>query len=319
MSARYPAKYDALIDTETWAFIGRSDELVPPGDGDPSVADRRRAYDGLCRAFHAGYPDGVAADDTSAPGPAGPVPIRTYRRQRRDETAVVLYLHGGGYMLGGLDSHDDVCAEICERTGFIVASADYRLAPEHPHPAAFEDALAAFEWVAANYDCPVIACGDSAGGNLSAAVSHATRGRSKRPAGQVLIYPALGGNMNVGSYQENAQAPGITLADIHYYERMRFAGSAAPATDPRAAPLRDEDFSRLPPTVAITAQCDPLADDGPAYVDAITGASGRAVCFEEPGLIHGYLRARHSVKKARESFTRIVEAVTALGYGKWPY
>ncbi len=319
MAGPYPAKYDTLIDAETWAFIERSDDLSASGDDEPSVAEIRRAYDRLCRAFHAGHPEGVAAEDASVPGPACPLPIRTYRRQRQDETAVVLYLHGGGYMLGGLHSHDDVCAEICGRTGFVVVSADYRLAPEHPHPAAFEDALAAFEWVSGEFNRPVVLCGDSAGGNLSAAVSHASRDRAQSPAGQVLIYPALGGDRDRGSYVNNAQAPGITTADIDYYERMRFGGLADPSPDPRAAPLIDDDFSRLPPTVIVTAQCDPLADDGPAYAQAVSSAGGKAVCFEEPGLIHGYLRARHSVKRARDSFTRIVDAVTALGLDRWPY
>ncbi|TIP02421.1 MAG: alpha/beta hydrolase, partial [Mesorhizobium sp.] len=195
-------------------------------------------------------------------------------------------------------------------------SLDYRLAPENLHPAAFDDAMDAFEWAAKTYDCPVLLCGDSAGGNLCAAVAHATRGHAKKPAGQVLIYPGLGGDHSKGSYVTHAEAPMLTVRDLDFYKHVR-TGGVDMTGDITLYPLADADFANLPPTVLITAQCDPLSSDGEAYRDRVIAAGGRAFWFEEPGLVHGYLRARHMVGRARTSFTRIVEALSALGRGDW--
>ncbi|TGS90101.1 steryl acetyl hydrolase, partial [bacterium M00.F.Ca.ET.177.01.1.1] len=128
--------------------------------------------------------------------------------------AVVIYYHGGGFVLGNLDSHDDICAEICTGTGFEVVAADYRLAPEHLHPASFDDALAVFEWVAATSAVPIVLCGESAGGNLAAAVAQATRLHARHAVGQMLIYPGLGGDETGRSYVELAEAPLLTVSDI---------------------------------------------------------------------------------------------------------
>lgn len=304
--------YSRLIDAETWAFIERSNSFYPPDTVDYTIARQREIYDRLCRAFHAGIPDGV----TSATGDIEGVRCRVYRRESPDDAAAVLYLHGGGFILGGLESHDDICAELCAQTGFDVISADYRLCPEHTHPAAFDDAMAVFRFLQTRPK-PIVLCGDSAGGNLAAAVAHATRATAKPAIGQVLIYPGLGGDQSKGSYIVHADAPMLTVRDIDYYRGVR-AGGLDVDRDPTFAPLKDSDFSNLPPTVSITAQCDPLSSDGEAYRDRILAAGGKAAWHEEPGLVHGYLRARHAVKRAGESFARIVRAVGALGKGAWP-
>ncbi|TRC95833.1 alpha/beta hydrolase [Mesorhizobium sp. WSM4303] len=308
--------YKTLIDAETWAFIERTNSYYPPDTIDYTIAQQRAIYDRMCREFFAGYPDGVTAE-TSIIAPHD-IPIRIYRSATPNKAAMVLYIHGGGFILGGLDSHDDVCAELCARTGFEVVSVDYRLAPEHLHPAAFDDAMSAFEWTAATYKCPVLLCGDSAGGNLCAAVSHATRGHAKRPAGQVLIYPGLGGDRSKGSYLTHAEAPMLTVRDLEFYKNIR-TGGVDGTGDITLFPLADADFTNLPPTVLITAECDPLSSDGEAYRDRVLAAGGRATWFEEPGLVHGYLRARHTVGRARASFSRIVEAVSVLGKGDWAW
>ena len=128
------ADYSKLIDAETWAFIDRTNSFYPPDAVDHSVEEQRRTYDRMCREFHAGQPEGVSAETTASDTPTHAIPIRIYRNARADDAAVVLYFHGGGFILGGLDSHDDVCAEICQRTGYEVVSVDYRLVPEDPVP-----------------------------------------------------------------------------------------------------------------------------------------------------------------------------------------
>ncbi|MER9350747.1 alpha/beta hydrolase [Mesorhizobium sp. M0239] len=307
--------YKTLIDAETWAFIERTNSYYPPDTIDYTIAQQRGIYDRMCREFFAFYPEGVAVETSAIATPMHDIPIRIYRSPLQ-AAVTVLYAHGGGFILGGLDSHDDVCAELCARTGHEVVSVDYRLAPEHLHPAAFDDLMSAFAWAAATRSHPILLCGDSAGGNLCAAVSHATRGHSKRPIGQVLIYPGLGGDRSQGSYITHAEAPMLTTRDLEFYKNIRTGGQDGTG-DITQSPLADADFANLPPTVLITAQCDPLSSDGEAYRDRIVAAGGRAYWFEEPGLVHGYLRARHTVGRARASFTRIVDAVAALGQGAW--
>ena len=217
--------------------------------------------------------------------------------------------------MGGLHSHDGVCADIRGATGLTVVSADYRLSPEHKHPAAFDDACTVARALAA--EGPLILVGDSAGANLAAATCHALRG-NPQIKGQVLIYPGLGGDLDAGSYLTHAQAPMLTRDDVLFYKDIRHTGPA-PEGDPTVSPLQDTDFTGLPPTLAIAAECDPLADDAPAYARKITQAGGRAQAITETGLVHGYLRARHSVPRATASFERITATITAFAEDRWPF
>lgn len=310
--------YSTLIDAETLAFIERTGSFYPTDTTDLTIERQRKIYDRMCREFFAGYPEGVTAETTVIVLADRSIPIRIYRMAGPEAGAVVIYLHGGGFILGGLDSHDDVCAELCHRTGFEVVGVDYRLAPEHRHPAQFDDVLSAFEWAVIAYKRPIILVGDSAGGNLAALVAHATRGDARAPVGQVLIYPVLGGASDGRSYRDHAEAPMLTLRDVDYYRRIR-TGGVSPSSMTTLYPLANADFTGLPPTVLITAQCDPLSSDGEAYRDRVLATGGKAWWHEEAGLVHGYLRARHSVRRARDSFSRIVEAVSALAKGEWPY
>ncbi|NCF49087.1 MAG: alpha/beta hydrolase fold domain-containing protein [Bacteroidetes bacterium] len=307
--------YTKIIDAETWSFIAQTQSHYPDDTAAMSIADQRRHYDALCRAFSRGYPDNVTAFDSVA----DTVPYRHYSTSKSD--TLVIYFHGGGYVVGGLESHDDICAEICSTTGFDVCSVDYRLAPEHKHPAMFDDAMTAVRHLLDQTDGPVLLCGDSAGGNLGAAAAHALRGETTRIAGQVLIYPTLGGDINTGSYITHANAPMLTRSDMLFYSKVRLdeAHVQDGESDAHLYPLADDDFSGLPPTVIVTAECDPLSDDGRDYRDAIIASRGNAVWFNEAGLVHGYLRARSSVRRAKDSFDRITAALNALGKGEWPY
>lgn len=299
--------YQSLIDGPTWAFIDQTNASYPPDTATLTIADQRAIYDRMCRVFHQGYPAGVTAQDAAVAG----VPCRIYP----GAVPVVIYLHGGGYVVGGLHSHDDVCAEIRGRTGLTVVAVDYRLSPEHLHPAAFDDACAVVREMGARG--PVVLAGDSAGGNLAAAAAHALRGQVQI-LGQVLIYPGLGGDVNAGSYLTHAQAPMLTRDDVLFYKGIRHGGPP-PEADATVHPLRDANFTGLPPTLAISAQCDPLSDDARDYAAKVTAAGGLAHWVEEPGLVHGYLRARATVPRAADSFTRIVTAIAAFAKGDWPY
>lgn len=300
--------YQTLIDAPTWAFIKATEAHYPPDAATYTIAQQREVYDRMCRAFHRGYPPGVTAEDRRIAG----VPCRIFA----GKGPAILYLHGGGYVVGGLESHDDICAEIRAATGLTVVCADYRLSPEHRHPAALEDALAVARALAV--DGPILLAGDSAGGNLAAAAAHILRHEPVTVLGQVLIYPGLGGDTGRGSYLSHAHAPMLTREDVLFYAGIRHGGTP-PGPDPTVSPLADTDFAGLPPTVTFGAECDPLCDDAGDYAAAIAAAGGRAHSFTEQGLVHAYLRARHSVPRAAASFARITAALSALAKGDWPY
>ena len=295
--------YQTLIDAATWAFIARTNACYPQDTANLGVAEQRRIYNAMARSFHRGYPKGVTARDEAIAG----VPCRRYSGAQ----PTVIYLHGGGSMLGGLHSHDDVCAEICARTGLCVVSVDYRLAPEHLHPAGYDDALAVIRAIAATG--PYLLAGDSAGGRLAASVAHSQRQSANPPKGLVLIYSGLGGDPNQGSYLIHAHAPMLTREDTLFYGNIRHRNGVMPTDDPTAYALHDTDFSNLPATAVFSAECDPHADDGRDYCTRITAAGGQATWHLEQGLVHGYLRARHTVPRAAQSFDRIITAISTLG------
>lgn len=297
-----PTDYQTLIDAPTWAFIARTNACYPTDTANRSIDDQRRIYDAMARSFHRGYPPGVSARDEAIAG----VPCRIYPGAQ----PTVVYLHGGGFIMGGLQSHDDICAEICARTGFQVISVEYRLAPEHPHPAAYNDALAATRAIAKTG--PYLLAGDSAGGNLAASVAQTLR-HTAPPVGLVLLYAGLGGPTDNGNYLTHAHAPMLTREDTVYYGRIRHADGNAANHDPTASPLHETDFTDMPPTVAFSAECDPIADDGRDYCARIAAAGGQAKWHLEHGLVHGYLRARHTVPRAKQSFDKIISAISDLG------
>lgn len=313
---QYPAKYQQLLDDEIWEYIERCESFFPSDNTDPSLDEKRSFYNRLCQEFSAGFAEKVDSESALANANGVTVACRVYKHRDLTSPVTVVYLHGGGYVLGDLESHDDICAEICFETGLRVVSADYRLAPEHPHPAAFFDAMAVIVWALGHYSTPVILCGDSAGGNLAAASAHRLRAQQLDIVGQLLVYPALSSIGTHGSYQRHAQAPGLTTEEMQVFEQLRLAGERD-ENDPTLYPLNDNDFAALPPTVVFAAECDPLCDDGFNYCDAISASGGRAQFVHEPGLIHGYLRARHSVKRARESFQRIVRSLDMLAMRQW--
>lgn len=301
--------YSTLIDAPTRAFIEAANACYPADTASLSITQQRAIYDAMCRSFHRGYPSGIVSEDRLMAG----VPCRIFP----GAYPALIYLHGGGFVVGGLESHDDICAEIRAATGLTVVCVDYRLSPEHLHPAALQDTLAVARAVAR--EGPILLAGDSAGGNLACAAAHAFRNEPEVTVlGQVLIYPGLGGDVDAGSYLAHAHAPMLTREDVLVYAGIRHGGEV-PQADPTVSPLHDTDFADLPPTVTFAAGCDPLCDDAATYAQAVRRAGGLAQSVTEQGLVHGYLRARHSVPRAAASFARITTALSALARREWPY
>lgn len=302
--------YAALLDREVQAFLERVAEFYPPDATSLSIAEQRATYDRMCAAFDAPRPEGVVVTDRAISG----VNCRIY--DVKGARGTVLYCHGGGFILGSLDSHDSICAELCAGAGMRLVAVDYRLSPEHPFPQDLDDALSVFDALTSDAGQRIVLAGDSAGGNLVAAVAHARRGHPAL-AGQLLIYPGLGGAHTLPSYVNHSDAPGLSTRDMAFYQEMRSGGRDV-SGDAAFAPLRDHDFSGLPPTVVITAECDPLSSDGEAYVARLSAAGVAAIWREEPGLVHAYLRARHVSARAGASFGRMIQSLRALGDGQLP-
>jgi acetyl esterase len=215
----------------------------------------------------------------------GPVPMRIYRPPG-DAIATLMFIHGGGFVIGDLDSYDAQCRVLCARAGVTVVSVDYRLAPEHPFPAGVEDALAAFDWVVEHEAGPIVVGGDSAGGNLSTVTAQARR--DSGIAAQLLIYPAADLANEYPSMEENGKGLFLTRDDMDWFHRHYLGEDEAARSDPRASPLLADDLSGLPPALVYTAQYDPLRDAGDAYAEALAAAGVKVIhrCFE--GLVHGF-------------------------------
>lgn len=275
-----------------------------------SIEQQRRDYDAVVRRFRAPHPDGIATEDFIIAGRHGPVPLRRYRFRGGDDSALVLFLRGGGFILGSLDSHDDICAEICTACGYDLVSVDYRLAPEYRHPVPLNDIDDAF---AALDHRNTILLGVSAGGCLAAALCHRRRAAQRRPAGQVLVYPGLGGDaLDLDAYRDHADAPLLSATDIARYRGLRWHDDNPPVDDPEFHPLAARDFGGIPPTVAQSADIDPLRDDARVYVARLVAAGVAAEWINEPGLTHDYLRARHVCAAAGAAFARSATAVRRL-------
>jgi acetyl esterase len=250
--------------------------------------------------------------ELAAPGPAGAMRLRRYRPVNANARAeaAILFMHGGGCVIGDLDSHDIFCRTLCADTGASVFSLDYRLAPEHPFPAAVEDTVAALAWLSGEASSlgidprRIAIAGDSAGGGLAAVALHETKGALAAPVrAQALLYPALDLRGRLPSRQELADHFPIPREMIEWFFNHYF-GAAWPIDDPRAIPALYEDYTGLPPALIITAGHDPLRDEGADYAARLS-AAGIPVEYECcEGTIHGFmnmgrvLRAAH--RRARQ-------------------
>jgi acetyl esterase len=234
-------------------------------------------------------------EDRTIPGPAGELPVRVYGPSREGPLPVLVYYHGGGWVLGDLDTHDDVCRRLALEAGCMVVSVDYRLAPEHKFPAAVEDSIAAARWVSAHAaelgaDSARLAVGgDSAGGNLAAAVALAARDGAGPPiAFQLLVYPVLAHGTDFPSYRENAEGYLLTAIGMKWFWE-HYLNDPAEAASAKAAPLSAGSLAGLPPALIFTAAYDPLRDEGEAYGQRLREAGVAARVKRYDDAMHGFL------------------------------
>jgi acetyl esterase len=269
------------------------------------LAEVRRTIDEASRLGP--RPEVAAVKDLEVPGPAGAIPVRVYRPSQRAGLPLLVYLHGGGWTICSIETHDVTCRELANGAECVVVSVEYRLAPEHRFPAAPEDCHAALGWVARHADSlggdagRIALGGDSAGGNLTAAVSLMARDRGgPRLCHQLLVYPVTNHAFDTGSYRENAEGPLLTREAMQAFW-SHYLGSEGDGRHPYASPLRAPDLSGLPPAHVITAEYDPLRDEGEAYAARLAAAGVPVVQRRYDGMIHGFFGFTAQIDRAREA------------------
>jgi acetyl esterase len=293
---------------------------APPA-AEQTPAQMREAYAALS-AF-AVKDDVAAVEDRTIPGPAGPLPVRVYHPTgAAGRPALLVYFHGGGWSIGSIDTHDAVCRSLANGAGVVVVSVEYRLAPEHPFPAAYDDALAAARWVAASAaelgaDAARLAVGgDSAGGNLAAAVAQHLAGGSPQVRFQLLVYPVVARAMSHPSIDENADGYFLTKETMQWFwaNYVGARGEDDPADrDPRFSPLDAPAaaLAGLPPALVITAEYDPLRDEGEAYAEALRAAGVDVTVTRFDGMIHGFFSMRDVLPEGKAAIDQACEALRA--------
>ncbi len=266
-------------------------------------------------AMQAEPPAVARVENRTIPGPQGDVPIRVYTPEGKAPFPVLVFFHGGGWVIGNLESHDAVCRSLARAVPAVVVAVDYRLAPEHKFPAAAEDCYAATRWVAEHAAAVggeaarIAVGGDSAGGNLSAVVSLMARDRGgPRLVHQLLVYPATDAHMDAPSIHENAEGYFLTRDGMVWFWNHYLNGPADRA-NPYASPLRAADLRGLPPATVITAEFDPLRDEGERYAARLRQAGVPVEMKRYDGIIHGFFGMSAVLPQAEEA---VEQAAAAL-------
>jgi len=316
-----------VMDLEAQVALRLSELVGSTGidGGHGGMEERRRGLDHQC-AVIGGLPAvaGVVEDRT-VPGPAGPVPVRLYTPggaagRRADAGALLMYLHGGAWNNGSLDSHDALCRAICAQARIRVAAVGYRLAPEQPYPAGLEDCWAVWTWLHDQADVlggdtgRLAVGGDSAGGNLAAVLAQRAAGRGEAvPAAQVLVYPATDFSRRSRSRDELA---GVVLTDDGMDEaELMYLGTVVGGhdrADPSVSPLLATELAGLPPAVVITAGFDPLRDEGDAYAEALVAAGVPVDHWCEDGWYHGFAQFTGVGRSGPAAVSRLTAAIRRL-------
>ena len=308
-----------MLDPQAKAVMQRiAAQGSPPLE--QQTAQQARALYAARKALTDGEPRAVlSVADRCFDGPGGEITLRHYRplgATAAKALPTVMYFHGGGYVVGSLDSHDTVCRHLCAQSGWAVVAVDYRLAPEHRFPAAFEDCLAATEQVfeqalAWGVDVKRMAvAGDSAGGQLAASVALALRDESPiELVFTLLLYPIIDPTMSHPSIQTNGTGYMLTESGLRFYYAHYFEGQPW-QNDWRARPMLSEQLEGLPQTLVLTAGLDPLRDEGYAYANALSdaGVKTQYVCFERQ--IHGFVTMGGMIDEANLALDLCAAAMT---------
>jgi acetyl esterase len=290
------------LDPQAKAWLDERRALgVKPYDQLPVEEGRRLADEGAAALF--GEPDPVeSVEDSFADG----VPVRVYR-PAASNPGVLVYFHGGGWVIGSLESHDGLCRTLAARSGVTVVSVDYRLAPEHRYPAAVEDAWIATRWAAARFE-PVVVGGDSAGGQLAAVVALRARDRGLPLALQALLYPATDHAFDTPSYREHGTGTHLTEATLRWFWG-HFLGDEQRGAEWEASPLRAPELADLAPALVVTAEHDPLRDEGEAYAQRLANAGVQTTLTRYEGQIHGFIRMPAVLDAAGRGIDQVADAV----------
>lgn len=311
------------MTTEPFDAQCRSHLAAEARDADPfdpawPLARQRQAWEDHCRRVRARRPDRLMVEDLEV----GAIHVRIYRPPGEDPKPGVLYAHGGGWTMGSCETHDDLCAELAEQADVVVVCFDYRLAPEHPHPAQVEDGLAVLDWMKSSGRAigidptHIVAAGDSAGGQVAAGVALSLKrdgGRTLR--GLLLINPAIGGDTETDSYRTHATSPALSREEmIDCLVALLGPRGSESWSDPTGVPNAATDVADLPPTFITVAAHDPLHDDGAIFAAKLAAAGVPVALREEPALAHSYWRSRHHSRAAMAGFEAIADALRHLAH-----
>jgi len=300
------------------AMVLKFEQRFRPSPAGRTVDQQRQSIRESSR-IAAGRPIPVGpVRDLTVDGAAGTLRARLYSPLPTGAPRpLVVFFHGGGWVVGDLDTHDQPCRLLVRYSDVHVLSIDYRLAPEHPFPAAADDSVAAFAWAVAHADelgadaSRVAVAGDSAGGNLAAVVAQVTRDTGvTQPVAQLLIYPGADGSVSRPSKSLFAEGFFLTRKQMDWYWDT-YRGDA-PSTDQRLSPLLNPDLSGLAPAVLTTAAFDPLRDEGEAYADALRAAGSTVVLRRAPGLVHGYFSMTGISRASLDESLAVCGAFAAL-------
>ena len=256
----------------------------------------------------------ASVENRQIPGPAGPLPVRIYRPTGDAPKPVVVFFHGGGWVIGSLETHDQVARKLADQIDAVVVSVDYRMGPEDRFPAAVDDSFAALMWAHAEAAAiggdpeRLVVAGDSAGGNLAAIVAQMTRTSGPGLRFQLLVYPVTDYEFTSSSMEENAEGYYLTR-DMMRWFFDRYLNGPDEADDPRVSPLRNPDLTGLPPAFVLTMEYDPLRDQGVAYGDAMRNAGNHVESITYPGLFHGCFGMDEMIDAAKVPFADAVAAV----------
>lgn len=303
------------MTAETRALLDSIEALGFPPIHEMSPTQARAMREKAARLAPVVRPEPVGrVEDLSLDGPGGPLPVRMYTPDGWDPElgGALLYCHGGGWVLGNLDTHDAPCRGLANASGLRVVAVDYRLAPEHPHPAALEDAWAATCWLDRATHGPLFVGGDSAGGHLATNIAARARASSVSVAGQLLVYPVTDlSRFDTASYDTYAEGYWLTRAAMEWF-RGHYLPAGTDRTDPDVSPLLREELSGMPTAVIVTAECDVLRDEGVAYGERLHQAGCEVTHLEYDGVIHGFFAMPDVIPEGRRAMTESGLALKAI-------